>query len=76
MLPSADLVPMTEVRGAKGGSGADAGDMLAYSAEVFDLDGDGLTDLAVGANFDDTGGTNRGLPAELGSSRNLAHRCG
>nr|MBA3481138.1 FG-GAP repeat protein [Pirellulales bacterium] len=25
-----------------------------------DLDGDGLTDLAVGANFDDTGGINRG----------------
>jgi GEVED domain/FG-GAP-like repeat/Cadherin domain/FG-GAP repeat len=25
-----------------------------------DLDGDGIVDLAVGANFDDTGGTNRG----------------
>ena len=29
-------------------------------ASLGDLDGDGLTDLAVGSNFDDTGGTNRG----------------
>ena len=29
-------------------------------ASLGDLDGDGVTDLAVGANFDDTGGTNRG----------------
>jgi hypothetical protein len=29
-------------------------------ASLGDLDGDGRTDLAVGANFDDTGGINRG----------------
>jgi hypothetical protein len=29
-------------------------------SNVGDLDGDGVADLAVGANFDDTGGTNRG----------------
>jgi hypothetical protein len=44
-LPSADQVQITEVLGARGGAGADSGDMLAYSAEVFDVDGDGRDDL-------------------------------
>lgn len=43
--PSAAEIQITVVLGARGGSGADSGDMLAYSAEVFDVDGDGLDDL-------------------------------
>jgi len=48
-------------------SGVGGGPMLANDdrlgvsvASLGDLDGDGLTDLAVGANFDDAGGINRG----------------
>lgn len=44
-LPGADEVQITVVQGARGGSGFDSGDMLAYSAEVFDVDGDGRDDL-------------------------------
>ena len=35
-------------------------DRFGYVATVGDLDNDGVTDLAVGARFDDTGGTDRG----------------
>lgn len=39
----------------------DEGDQLGRSlAGIGDLDGDGVGDLAVGANYDDDGGTNRG----------------
>ena len=48
-------------------SGIGGGPTLANSdyfgssvASLGDLDGDGVTDLAVGAIYDDTGGTNRG----------------
>ena len=39
----------------------DPGDQFGRSiGSIGDLDGDGITDLAVGSNFDDDGGTNRG----------------
>jgi len=39
----------------------DNGDRFAHSvSQIGDLDGDGIMDLAVGAKFDDDGGTNRG----------------
>jgi hypothetical protein len=39
----------------------DAGDQFGRAlAGIGDLDGDGLPDLAVGANYDDDGGSNRG----------------
>jgi hypothetical protein len=44
-LPSSGEVQVTQVDGARGGVGADSGDMLAYSAEVADVDGDGADDL-------------------------------
>ncbi len=37
-----------------------AGDNFGYPAPLGDLDDDGVNDLAVGANFDDDGGTDRG----------------
>ncbi len=47
--------------GAGGGPNLANDDRFGVSlASLGDLDGDGLNDLAVGANFDDTGGVNRG----------------
>jgi len=43
------------------GDGLDAWDLFGSAvANIGDLDGDGITDLAVGAMYDDDGGTNRG----------------
>ncbi|HIO73579.1 MAG TPA: hypothetical protein EYN38_10800, partial [Flavobacteriales bacterium] len=38
----------------------DAGDRFAFPSNIGDLDGDQITDIAVGTFFDDDGGTNRG----------------
>ncbi len=38
----------------------DPGDRFAFPSNVGDLDGDQITDIAVGTFFDDDGGTNRG----------------
>ena len=47
--------------GTNGGPTLANGDQFGGSvASLGDLDGDGVTDLAVGARYDDTGGTNRG----------------
>ncbi len=47
--------------GVGGGPTLVNGDQFGSSvAAVGDLDGDGVTDLAVGANYDDSGGTSRG----------------
>jgi hypothetical protein len=47
--------------GTSGGPTLTDGDFFGRSAaSLDDLDGDGVTDLAVGARYDDTGGTNRG----------------
>jgi hypothetical protein len=52
--------------GVGGGPTLVNGDQFGASvAAVGDLDGDGVTDLTVGANYDDTGGTNRGAVYEL-----------
>jgi hypothetical protein len=61
--PSASLVPITEVWGVEGGGGVDAGDMLAYSAEVADVDRDGFDDLVaneMGGNGVEAGSTDAG----------------
>ncbi len=44
-LPPSSAVQVTELWGVRGAMGADGGDMLAYSADVADLDGDGFVDL-------------------------------
>ena len=44
-LPAASSVCVTEVYGANGGSGTDAGDVLCYSGTAGDLDGDGRDEL-------------------------------
>ncbi|MCO6043652.1 cadherin domain-containing protein [Aeoliella sp. ICT_H6.2] len=47
--------------GTNGGPTLSNDDRFGVSiTSMGDLDGDGITDLAVGANFDDTGGINRG----------------
>jgi Ca2+-binding RTX toxin-like protein len=47
--------------GTNGGPALSDGDQFGRSlASLGDLDGDGVTDLAVGAHHDDTGGTDRG----------------
>jgi hypothetical protein len=47
--------------GQNGGPALADSDLFGTSvANIGDLDGDGVTDLAVGANMDDAGGTNRG----------------
>ena len=47
--------------GTGGGPALAAGDHFGRSvAALGDLDGDGVSDLAVGANYDDTGGDSRG----------------
>ena len=63
--PSSGLADSAKTK--KIASGTNGGPTLANSdyfgrsvAAIGDLDGDGVTDLAVGANGDDTGGTGRG----------------
>ena len=47
--------------GTGGGPALANNDQFGFSvAALGDLDGDGVTDIGVGANYDDTGGTNRG----------------
>ncbi len=46
-LPDSSLIQLTELWGVRGGSGSDVGDMLAYSADVADVDEDGWIDLIV-----------------------------
>ena len=51
---------ISDTQGGFGGT-LDNGDQFGRSvADIGDLDGDGVTDLAVGANQDDDGGTDRG----------------
>ncbi len=45
--PSAVDVQITELFGVRGAAGGDGGDMLSYSADVGDIDGDGRIDLIV-----------------------------
>ncbi len=44
-LPSSAEIQVTELWGVLGADGSDGGDMLAYSADTSDIDGDGLVDL-------------------------------
>lgn len=44
-LPLPELLEVSEIHGALGRNGDDEGDTLGYSADSFDLDGDGRTDL-------------------------------
>jgi hypothetical protein len=64
LLLNADGMVISRSKIATGIGGAPAlnnGDLFGSSvANVGDLDGDGVTDLAVGAAFDDTNGTDRG----------------
>ncbi len=46
-LPPAGLVEIAEIRGARGRTVGDEGDVLCYSAAAGDVDGDGATDLIV-----------------------------
>ncbi|NIP94995.1 MAG: hypothetical protein GWO24_16740, partial [Akkermansiaceae bacterium] len=46
-LPAPDEMRIALVRGAKGTSGSDLGDILCYSAASGDIDGDGRLDLIV-----------------------------
>jgi hypothetical protein len=43
--PLSTEIQITDVWGALGANGSDGGDMLAYSADAGDVDGDGLDDL-------------------------------
>ena len=45
LLPDTDQIRITEIYGANGTSGSDAGDTLAYSGAAGDLNGDGRIDL-------------------------------
>ena len=47
MLPSREVMRITEIWGNLGAGFADIGDTLAYSATAGDMDGDGRTDLIV-----------------------------
>ncbi len=49
-------------------SGGDVGDSLGWSIEAGDLDGDGWTDLAVGAPWDETMGSEGAVHVFLGSA--------
>ena len=71
--------------GVGGAPGLAAGDYFGHAvAAIGDLDGDGITDLAVGADKDDTGGYNRGAVYVLflnangtvKSSQKIAHSFG
>lgn len=46
-LPADETMRIAQVAGARGRSGSDSGDTLAYSAVAADVDGDGRSDLVI-----------------------------